>query len=246
MKGASDMLDRTHKFDENLIVNFSPKSSVAECYRILRTNLQFLGVDKPLRSILITSSLPGDGKTFTACNLALAMSQSGSEVILADADLRKPCLHKIFGLDNRIGLTTVLAGEIELGDALRTVDIPNLKVLASGPVPPNPADLLGSPRMDALLRNMVDMSQTIILDSTPVIAVTDGLVLSTMVDGVVLVVGAKKVTCKAAQRAKAMLDQVGARLLGAVLNRVSSTNETYHYSYYYGEDDEKSVKRSRR
>lgn len=240
------MLDRTNRFNENLIVSSNPKSFVAECYRILRTNLQFLAVDKPLRSILITSPLPGDGKTFTACNLALAISQSGSDVILADADLRKPCLHRIFGLDNRIGLTTVLAGEIELPDALRSVDIPNLRLLTSGPMPPNPADLLGSPQMGALLAGMVDMSDTIIFDSTPVIAVTDGLVLSTMVDGVVMVLGAKRVTYKAAQRAKAMLEQVRARLLGAVLNRVSSTSETYHYSYYYGGDDARSIKRSRR
>jgi capsular exopolysaccharide synthesis family protein len=239
------MPNRAPAIDGNLIAYLNPKSPGAECYRILRTNLQFLGVEKPLRSILVTSSLVDEGKTLTACNLALTMAQSGNRVTLVDTDLRRSRIHKVFRIDNRAGLTNILAGEVEVQDAVRQVHSPNLGVLTAGPRPPNPAELLGSPRMTSVLQELTDMSETVILDCPPVIGVSDGVVLSTRVDGVILVLSAKQVTYQAAQRAKSMLDQVKARLLGVVLNKVSTADDSYYYSYYYGEDDRGTVRRRR-
>jgi capsular exopolysaccharide synthesis family protein len=232
---------------EKLVSNLGPRSPVAECYRILRTNLQFLEVERQLRSVLVTSAAPQDGKTLTSCNLAITIAQAGTQVVLVDADLRKSRVHRMFGMDNRTGLTTVLTGLIPLPEALREVDVPNLKVLTAGPKPPNPAEMLGSARMAALLAELNAFAEMVIVDSPPVMAVTDAVVLSTMVDGVVLVLKANDTTYQQAQRTKAMLEQVKARILGVVLDQVSLNGvEGYQYYYYYGEGEGRSRRRRRR
>ena len=220
-----------------LTTRFSPKSPVTESYRVLRTNLQFLGLDKPLRSVVIASSVPNEGKSLTTANLGIAVAQAGSRVILVDADLRKPSLHRFFDLGHEVGLTTVLAGEATPEEALQDTHVPNLRFLASGPVPPNPAELLGSPRMAAAAEQLGAACDMIIYDTPPVEAVTDAAVLSTLADGVVLVVRSGAAAYNLAQRAKEALEKVKARVLGVVLDDVPPNGEgAYYYQYhgYYG------------
>lgn len=233
---------------EILIPNLNPRSPVVESYRILRTNLTFLGVEKPLRSILVTSAVPEEGKTVTSANLAICLAEGGNRVVLVDADLRKSRLHRVFDVDNQVGLTTALSGAVSLDVALKEVNVPNLRVLPAGPKPPNPAEMLGSPRMAALLAELREQAQMVVIDSPPVIAVTDAVVLSAVVDGVVLVCRAHETTYQQAQRAKAMLEQVKARVLGVVLDQMSLNGlDSYYYQYYYyGEGDESTRRRRRK
>jgi len=223
-----------HGLEENLVLNLSATASVVEAYRGLRTNLRFLDVEKPLRSLLITSPGPGEGKTLTASNLAIVTAEAGARVILVDGDLRKPQVHQLFRLDSRVGLTTVLAGQSGLPAALQPTPVRNLRVLPAGPKPPNPAELLGAPRMADVLAELKRQADMVIIDSPPVLAVTDAVVLAAAVDGVVMVVNPRLTTYQAAQKTKAVLEQVKAHLLGVVIDEINPNGSSgYYYSYYY-------------
>src|SRR5690554_2450082 len=201
--------------DNSLITHYDPKSPVAEAFRTLRTNLQFSALDRELRTLLVTSAGPGEGKSTITLNLAIAITQSGKEVILVDADLRKPVIHKRFGLRNEIGLTNILVhGPAE--EALQETAVPNLKVVTSGPIPPNPAEMLASGMMDKVRDFLKERAEMVLFDCPPVVAVTDAAVLSRKVDGVLLVVQLGAVEREAARQAKTLLENVKAPLLGIV------------------------------
>ena len=221
-----------------LIVHEQPKSPIAEAYRTLRTNIQYAKVDGELKVLLFTSAGPGEGKSAVAANTAVALAQAGHKVILVDCDLRKPLQHHVFQL-NKKGLTNCLVGESPAIELLQETEVPNLRVLTSGPIPPNPAELLGSSRMELALNSLKEIADYIVLDCPPVIAVTDASVLSRKVDGVILVLDANQVRPEMAQKAKELLENAQATILGAILNRAEIEAEHSYYYYYYGHGDDK-------
>lgn len=228
---------------EQLVTSNDPKSPAAEAYRTLRTNLQFSSLDQPLKTVLVTSSGPGEGKTTITSNLGVAFAQAGKTVIVVGADMRKPTLHTVFGLDNRVGLSNVLTGHVKLENALQKTTQQGLLLLASGPIPPNPAELLGTQRMRELIQELNELADLVIFDAPPVIAVTDAGVLAQLVDGTLFVVSLGTTPRDVAQAAIEQLEQVGARVLGAVVNRLENASGYYYYYYtsYYGDEDTASV-----
>jgi non-specific protein-tyrosine kinase len=202
----------------DLITLTEPSSPAAEAYRTLRTNLTFAGLDKPIESLLVTSAAPGDEKSTTLANLAVAMAQGERRTILVDADLRRPQLHEIFGVRNEPGLTTLFVDPETLADPpLVASGVENLSLLTSGALPPNPTDLLGSRRMEEIIAVLRAQADVLLFDAPPVVAVSDAAVLSTKVDGVLLVVGAGATRRDHAQQAQEQLERVHARIVGAVL-----------------------------
>jgi succinoglycan biosynthesis transport protein ExoP len=218
------------------------RSPIAEAYRHLRTSLLLSSAGQPPKTILVTSSQPSEGKTTTAANIATTLAQTGAEVLVVDCDLRRPRIHVHFGASNAQGVTNYLSGESNLDLLLQSFDkLPNLKVLASGPVPPNPAELLGSDEMRKLLAVLGERFTHIIIDSPPAISFTDASILSTMVDGVMLVVHGGRSSRAVVRRAKQQLVDVGANIFGIVLNNVKLESQDYYYyagyySSYYSDD----------
>jgi len=215
-----------------LITHLNPKSPIAEQYRTIRTNIDFSIADRNLRSLVVTSSGPGEGKSMTTANLAVVMAQQGRKVLLVDADLRKPTVHYTFRLVNTEGLSNLLTKRAKLTDVLTKTDVDNLYVITSGPIPPNPAELLSSRAMHELMTEALGIFDIIIFDTPPVLAVTDAQILSSQVDGTVLVVASGKTEKDAALEAKDLLQKSQARILGVVLNRQPIKNSRYYY--YYG------------
>jgi len=227
---------------EGLIVRDDPKSPAAEAIRTLRTNLQYLSLDKPLKSILVTSALPSEGKTTIAANLAVALADAGTETILVGTDLRKPALHRVFGLENRRGVTTILTGHSTLEESLQPTEHPRLRLLTSGPVPPNPAEMLGSRAMRSLIAELEASAEMVIFDTAPVIAVTDAALLAPAVSGAVLVVSMGYTPREIARQAKQQLEKVNAVILGVVANRIEvNRGGSYYYYYYYGTGEEEAA-----
>ncbi len=205
--------------NQNILITISePRSPISEAYRTLRTNLDFAGLDRALKTLVVTSAGVGEGKTTTLANLAVVSAQAGRRVILVDADLRRPTLHRIFGLPNEMGLTTMMRDEEALAaPPLQATGVEGLSVLTSGPLPPNPADLMGSRRMEEVIAALSERADQVLFDTPPVVAVTDAAVLATKVDGVLLVIGAGKTRRDQARAAVQRLEQINARLVGAVL-----------------------------
>jgi non-specific protein-tyrosine kinase len=232
-------------YEDKLVTATHPRSPISESYRTLRTNIQFSTLDKPARTLLVTSPNPIEGKSITAANLAVAMAQAGLRTVLVDSDLRRPAQHKIFSLSNQQGLTTsVLEEEPVLDGHLQAVSVENLRVLTSGPIPPNPSELLGSHKMQVLLERLKAESDIVIFDSPPALAVTDAAVLSTQVDAVLLVTDAGRTRRDMALRARDDLLKVGAHILGVAVNRLSGRmGGYYYYYYYYSRDDGSKQKR---
>lgn len=211
------------------------RSPVAEAYRHLRTSLLLSSAGQPPKTVLVTSSQPSEGKTTTAVNTAVMLAQTGAEVLLLDCDLRRPRVHSHFNLPNARGVTNYLSGDQNLDGLVQTYDkLPNLKVITSGPVPPNSAELLGSEEMRRLIQRLSEQYTHIIIDSPPAISFTDASILSTMVDGVMLVVHGGRSSRAVVRRAKQQLTDVGAHIYGIVLNNVKpEANDYYYYSGYY-------------
>ncbi len=210
------------------------RSPIAESYRHLRTSLLLSSAGQPPRTILVTSSQPSEGKTTTAINTAFMLAQTGAEILIIDCDLRRPRLHAHFDAPNSKGLTNWLSGETDIDNLMQTLEAqPNLKFLTSGPVPPNPAELLGSDEMRKLLAILSERFTHIVIDSPPAISFTDASILSTMVDGVVLVVHGGRSSRAVVRRAKQQLLDVGAHIFGVVLNNVKLETQDYYYSGYY-------------
>lgn len=219
-----------------LLTQAQPQSPRAESFRQLRTNIQFAHVSHESKALLVTSSLPGEGKSTTAINLALAMAQAGQSVALVDADLRRPMVASYLGLEASAGLTTALIGRAEIGDLLQPWGSDELYVLTAGRIPPNPSELLGSAKMKQLINHLERTFDAVIIDAPPLLPVTDAAVLAQEVGGVVLVIGSQKVRTNEVEKSLAALDMVEADLLGVVLNRLPSKGpDAYAYSYYrYG------------
>lgn len=217
-----------------LIAARAPHSRQAEAYRELRTNLQFTGLKSDSKSVLVTSSLPGEGKSTSAINLAHSLAQAGMRVLLIDADLRRPSIAKYLGLEGNAGLTTVLIGEAEISDLAQPLEVQGLEVLASGPVPPNPSELLGTPEMEQVLQEAVAEYDYVVIDTAPLLAVTDAAVLSQMAGGTLVVAQSEQVRKPQLSAALEKLDAVEARVLGVLLNRVPHrVNDAYSYKYSY-------------
>lgn len=225
-----------------LITEKEPKAIASEAYRTLRTNIQYSSFDKEMKIILITSTGPGEGKTTTAGNLAITMAQGDKKVLLVDCDLRKPSVHKKFKLSNTKGLSNYLIGESDLEEVIHNYS-KNLYILTSGTIPPNPSEMLSSKRMKNFLEKQKEEFDCVIVDSPPVMAVTDAQILSTIVEGVLLVTASGETEKEGLQRAKDQLLKVKANILGVVLTKIPvNKGKGYgygHYYYYYGGDDKK-------
>ena len=222
--------------NRHLIVLANPRSPVSESYRSLRTSIDFSSVDQVTQIIMVTSSGPAEGKSTVIANLAVTYAQSERKVLLIDADMRKPTVHRTFNLSNRVGLSSYLSRQCELGQMIQDTDIPNLSVVTSGTIPPNPAEMLNSNSMSRLIEELREQFDIILIDTPPVLAVTDAQLLASRSDGVLLVVNAGKVKKEMATKAKDNLMRVNARLLGVVLNNVKrKASENYYYYYYFGE-----------
>ncbi|WPU08582.1 polysaccharide biosynthesis tyrosine autokinase [Pseudarthrobacter oxydans] len=216
-----------------LLTQSLPQSQRSESFRQLRTNLQFANVSGRAKTVLITSSLPGEGKSTTATNLAIAIAQAGQSVCLVDADLRRPMVHEYLGLDRNAGLTTALVGSADVADLLQHWGQDDLYVLASGQIPPNPSELLGSDEMKFLIERLEQTFDTVVVDAPPLLPVTDAAVLSQHVGGVVVVVGAQKLRAQDLGKSLSALELVDAKILGIVLNRLPARGpDAYSYSYY--------------
>jgi len=219
---------------KKLITLKNPKSRTAEAFRTLRTNIQFSSLDKALKSIVVTSSGSGEGKSMVMSNLAITMAESGMKVILVDCDLRKPSVHKKMGITNSIGLTNVLVQGVKKEDCVVKTDVNNLSVLTSGPVPPNPAELLGSKKMRDFIEELKNDYDIVLIDAPPVLAVTDAQILSTIVDGVIFVASYGEAQKNALVDAKHLIDKVGGKILGIVFNKVPESVSGYYGKYYKG------------
>ncbi|MCB9418824.1 MAG: CpsD/CapB family tyrosine-protein kinase [Ardenticatenaceae bacterium] len=212
----------------SLITLTDPRSPVSEAYRSLRTNLSFYSLDNPIRTLVVTSPAKAEGKSTTVANLAVTMAQSGRKTILVDCDLRRPSLHTLFDLRNEPGLTNVILAD-EAALPLQETGVENLWLLASGPKPPNPADLLGSKKIDQLLQKLNDMADIVLFDAPPVIAVTDAAVLGAKADGVLLVINAGQTRRDHAERAKELLEKAKVRIIGATLTNAPKDSSLGDY-----------------
>ncbi|MED3718833.1 CpsD/CapB family tyrosine-protein kinase [Geobacillus thermodenitrificans] len=230
---AANKRKKFQKAERNLITFDDPKSPISEQYRTIRTNIQFSFIDEPLRSLMVTSSVPSEGKSTTAANLAVVFAQQGKKTLLVDADLRKPTVHYTFRLNNYAGLTSVLTNASPLSTALQDTFVGNLTVLTAGPIPPNPAELLSSKMMDRLLRELNEMYDLVVFDTPPVLAVTDAQILANKCDGTVLVVSSGKTEIDAAVKAKELLEAANAKLVGVVLNQRKQREGSGYYHYEY-------------
>ena len=252
-----DLLDNTVKTQETLeattgssVVGFIPfdeklagsptisfdddNSPVAEAFRKLRTNLQFLAVDDPPRMISVVSSSPSEGKTTTAINISLALAEAGSNVVLVDGDLRRPRIAKHFDVLGSVGVSTALSGGAPLDQVMQKTKFPNLTVLTAGPIPPNPSELIGSVAAEKMLAELRSQFDYVIIDSAPLLAVTDGAIMAAKTDGALFVVKAGKTRRDQVSHAIGMLNDVDATLLGSILSMVATRGrDAYKYNYYY-------------
>lgn len=233
-----------------LVTVHSPKSAASESYRSIRTGILFSSADEAPRTILITSASPSEGKTITVVNLGVAMANAGSRVLILDCDMRRPRIHKIFGLDRKIGVSSILVGTGNDKDAIVPSSVENLDILPVGPIPPNPSEIIGSKKMDLLLNALKKQYDRVLIDSPPISAVTDAVILAQMADSLLLVVRAGETPRQIIQHALAQVRNVNANILGAILNAVSVGRDSYYYYqyyyYYYGDDGDRKKKHQRK
>lgn len=230
--------------NQKLVTTIAPGSSISEAYRVLRTNIQFASLDKPIRSILVTSPGPGEGKSVTAANLAVTMAIVGLRTILVDTDLRKPSQHVLFNQSNDVGVTNGLITQAEVDQVARPTLIANLRIVTAGTAVPNPAEVLASAKMQAFKQQLEADADIVIFDAPPTIPLADVPILARMVDGVVLVIDSTRTRRASAQRAKVVLENTGTHLLGVVLNRFKSRESGDNY-YYYANARSKSKQKAR-
>ena len=210
-----------------------PNSRLAESYRSIRTSLLLSSADQPVKTMIVTSALPGEGKTVSVANLAVTLAQSGKTVLIVDADLRKPRQHRVFNVKNTYGLTSYLTDSTELRKVVKTTAVPNLCLVNSGPTPPNPAELLGSEKMAAFITLLRDKCDYILFDMPPMLEISDALILGARVDGIVLVVHGDKTSREALKKTREKLDLLKVRTLGVIINNLNVDRHGYHYKDYY-------------
>ncbi|MBA3942947.1 MAG: polysaccharide biosynthesis tyrosine autokinase [Herpetosiphonaceae bacterium] len=244
--GLIARIDRTKR--SGLIVVEQPRSPVSEAFRVLRTNFQFTGVDRPIRTLLVTSPSQDEGKSTLCANIAAVLAQSGQQVMLVDGDLRRPTQHKLFELTNRSGLSELFKQPLsELENVIRRTSIKGVSLVTAGAIPPNPAELIGSEKMRGILQQLQTQADIVLIDTPPVTPVTDAVVLAQRVDGVVLVVRSDVTKMSACQQAVAQLQHVGANVIGLVINDISPRRARYEYAYrgyynaYYGSHNKRRL-----
>ena len=228
----------------NLVTQNDPKNPAAEAYRVIRTSVQFAQAGKELQTIALTSCTPNEGKSTTIANLAVVLTQAGKSVLIMDCDMRNPTVHKNFNLSNKIGLSSCISMGTAVADAVQATGIEGLDALTAGVIPPNPSELLSSERMKNILQRAKEEYDYVLIDTPPVLPVTDALIVSRFVDGVILTIASGEVKVEMARDVKTQLVHAGANILGVVLNKVRSEHHGYGYGYYYyyGHDGEKHKK----
>lgn len=215
--------------ETKLIMDVNPSSIISEAYRNLKTSIQFSKWNDKLQVIAVASTMSGEGKTTTISNLAVSYAQEGKKVVLVDADLRRPSIHRGFALSNKVGLSNLLANQCTLDEVVRPTYIEHLAVIPSGPVPPNPGELLSSNQLNRMLDDLRESYDIILFDTPPLLAVADGVIVAALCDGVVLVVQVGKVKRQLIKKAKARLEHVNAQILGVVLNNQRKSKADYQY-----------------
>jgi len=221
----------------HLITVTNPKSPISEAYRTLRTNISFSAIDEELKVLMVTSAGPGEGKSTTVANLAATYAQSDKRTVLVELDLRKPTVHKIFKLSNRLGISHVLTKQATLEEVIQDTAIPNLSAITAGMIPPNPSELVGSKALGKIIEQLCELFDQVIIDTPPVLALTDAQLISTHCDGVVLVAEAGKVKRSALLDAKERLEIVKAKIIGVVVNNAKRKARDDYYYYYYGHEE---------
>lgn len=224
--------NKMNKDARNLITVTQPKSPIAEQYRTIRTNIEFMAVDQAIQVILVTSATQSEGKSTTSSNLAVTYAQQGKKVLIVDTDMRRPTVHYTFKVANGLGLSSLLTRQAELEKAILPTKVDNLSILTAGPIPPNPAELLSSRSMENLILQLREKYDVIILDAPPLLQVADSRITSKLTDGVVLVVGCTTSDRQRVLKAKEQLELAEAKILGVVLNRRELTDDSA-YQYYY-------------
>ncbi|OZT76877.1 CpsD/CapB family tyrosine-protein kinase [Salinicoccus roseus] len=230
---------RSHSYvsgPRELIVERQPKSPVSEQFRTVRTNIMYSNIDTEIKTVLVTSATPGAGKSTTAANLAVAYAQSGKRTVLIDADLRRPTMHYTFEMTNQRGMSTAIVNDVPVENIVRETEIENLDLITSGPIPPNPSELLSSNKMMHLLRTFSMHYDMVIIDSPPLLAVTDAQVLSKITDGTVLVTNVAENNRDRLLEAKDLLNKADANILGVVMNNKKMNTKKDDYYYYYGSE----------
>ena len=226
---------------EGLVASKELKSPATESYRVLRTNIHFAAAEDKQRVLLFTSAGPGEGKSSTSANTAVVMAQAGKKIVIVDCDLRKPTQHQLFGIERIHGVTNVLVENWPVDDVIVQTAVPNLSLIASGPLPPNTAELLGTTKFTQLIDSLKERFDIVIIDSPPNIAVTDANVIAAKVDGVILVCNTELVKPEMAKKSKELLLKAKANILGVVLNKTQvHGSDYYYYYYYYGHNDKES------
>lgn len=228
----------------NLVTQNDPKNPGAEAYRVIRTGIQFAQAGKELQTIALTSCTPNEGKSTTTANLAVVLTQAGKSVLVIDCDMRNPTVHKNFNLSNKVGLSSCISMGTALSDAVQKTSIEGLYALTGGVISPNPSELLGSEQMKNVLQRAKEQYDYVLIDTPPVMPVTDALIVGRFVDGMILVIASAEVKVEMARDVKNQLVNAGANILGVVLNKVRSEHHGYGYGYYYyyGNDGEKHKK----
>lgn len=240
--GAGDESEASGRETNELLIHNDSRSALAEAYRQLRTSILLSTAGHAPKSLLITSSLPAEGKTTTAINTAISLAQTGAKVLIIDADMRRPRLHSVFDISNAQGLSTLLSSELsekDIAGAIQFDEAAKLNLLPSGPIPPNPAELIGSEQMANLLKNVQDKFTHVVVDSPPIASFTDGVLIASLVDGVILVVHSGKSSRQVIRRSRQLLLDIGAKVFGVVLNNVNlrSQDNSYYYQSYYHRDN---------
>jgi len=237
------------KTETNRLITLSdPRSPISEAYRSIRTNLKFASIDDPLKTILITSAAPDEGKSTTIANLAVVLAQEGNHVLILDADFRKPVQHKIWQMSNTYGLTNILIENTDYRLAIKKTKVPDVELLVTGPKPPNPTELLASRRMADFLRKVSEDYDYVLIDAPPVLPIADALILAHIVDGLILVIGYGTTTYEIARQTKEQLQKASANIVGVIVNNVPTNDHGYYYYYssYYDEDDKKRKRKHKK
>ena len=231
----------------NLIARENPKSPVSEAYRTIRTNIQFAGVDKAMKTIVFTSTAQDEGKSTVVANLGIVMAQAGQKVVIMDCDFRNPTQHRLFKLQNK-GLSNCIATGKDVLEIVQSSGTPGLDILTSGPVAPNPSEILASNRMKTVIEELKEKYDYVLIDTPPVLPVTDSSVIGSIADGTILLTAWNQITPAIAKEAKTRLEQAGAKILGVVLNKVEVASKGYGYGYgygyyyYYGHEEKENAK----